>query len=60
MSESIGVVLFFVIIAAWLTHVITCFGIGAWGFLIAGRCSFPLGLSTAFIFGSEGATWTAK
>lgn len=44
MSESIGVVLFFVIIAAWLTHVITCFGIGAWGFLIAGALFFSIGI----------------
>jgi hypothetical protein len=30
------------ILAAWLTHVITCFAAGTWGFLIAGAIMFPI------------------
>ncbi len=30
------------IIAAWFTHVITCFADAAWGFLIAGALMFPI------------------
>jgi hypothetical protein len=30
--------------AAWLTHVITCFATGAWGFLLAGAIFFPVGV----------------
>ena len=31
-------------IAAWLTHIITCFQEEAWGFLIAGAVAFPVGI----------------
>tara|TARA_R110000744_G_scaffold57129_3_gene120265 strand:+ start:452 stop:613 length:162 start_codon:yes stop_codon:yes gene_type:complete len=30
------------IIAAWFTHVLYCFAVGAWGFLIAGAILFPI------------------
>ena len=30
------------IIAAWLTHVFSCFAEGAWGFLVAGAIMFPI------------------
>lgn len=36
----IGVVL----VSAWLTHLITCFSEGLWGFLIAGAILFPIGI----------------
>jgi len=39
-----GLIIFFVCVAAWLTHVITCFGIAAWGFLIAGAIFFPVAI----------------
>lgn len=31
-------------VAAWLTHVFTCFAQGLWGFLIAGALLFPIGI----------------
>lgn len=30
--------------SAWLTHIITCFNEGQWGFLIAGALFFPIGI----------------
>ena len=38
-----GVGLVILMIAAWLTHVFTCFITAAWGFLIAGAIFFPIG-----------------
>jgi hypothetical protein len=35
-------------IAAWLTHVFTCFLTAAWGFLIAGAIFFPIGILHGF------------
>lgn len=32
------------VVAAWLTHVITCFQDGSWGFLIAGALLFPIAI----------------
>lgn len=31
-------------VAAWFTHVITCFTAGAWGFLVAGALFFPVAI----------------
>ena len=31
-------------IAAWLTHIFTCFAHEMWGFLIAGALMFPIGI----------------
>lgn len=31
-------------VAAWLTHVITCLMHAMWGFLIAGALFFPIGM----------------
>jgi len=31
-------------LAAWLTHIITCLGEEAWGFLIAGAIMFPIAI----------------
>lgn len=31
-------------VAAWFTHVFTCFSEGLWGFLIAGALVFPIGI----------------
>jgi len=31
-------------VAAWLTHIFTCFSEGLWGFLIAGALMFPIGI----------------
>mgnify|MGYP000173182775 CR=1 FL=1 len=38
LQSAIGVWL----LAAWLTHLITCFTEEAWGFLIAGAIMFPV------------------
>ena len=35
-------------LAAWLTHIITCFADGLWGFLIAGAIFFPIGILHGF------------
>jgi hypothetical protein len=40
MAWIIGLTLF----AAWLTHILTCFADGLWGFLIAGAIFFPIGI----------------
>lgn len=29
---------------AWLTHVVVCLKLAAWGFLIAGAIFFPIGI----------------
>jgi len=39
-----AIVVFFVAFAAWLTHVVTCFQTGAWGFLIGGALFFPVAI----------------
>lgn len=33
-----------VFVAAWFTHIITCFSDGLWGFLVAGAIFFPIGI----------------
>ena len=30
------------IVAAWFTHVFTCFASASWGFLVAGALAFPV------------------
>ena len=44
----------FWMLAAWLTHVITCLATGAWGFLVAGALVAPVGVihGTGLWFGS--------
>lgn len=32
------------LIAAWFTHVVTCFQDGNWGFLVAGALMFPIAI----------------
>ena len=45
MTELIvGILLF----TAWVTHVITCFAAGAYGFLIAGAIMFPVAIFHGF------------
>jgi hypothetical protein len=39
-----GAIVIFACIAAWLTHIFTCFSDGLWGFLIAGALLFPIGI----------------
>ena len=39
-----GVGLVILMIAAWLTHVFTCFITAAWGFLKAGAIVIPIGI----------------
>lgn len=34
----------FLLVAAWLTHIIHCLGTGEWGFLIAGALFFPIAM----------------
>ena len=36
--------LFAIIFAAWITHIITCLSEEAWGFLIVGAIMFPIGI----------------
>jgi hypothetical protein len=38
----------FIVFAAWMTHIITCFSEGLWGFLIAGAIFFPIGIFHGF------------
>ncbi len=40
-----GLLLIVWMVAAWFTHVITCFAIGSWGFLIAGAVMFPVAIA---------------
>ena len=35
-------------IAAWFTHIFTCFAESMWGFLIAGALFFPIGILHGF------------
>jgi hypothetical protein len=44
MGWTIGIICLF----AWLTHIITCFSEGLWGFLIAGAIFFPIGIIHGF------------
>ncbi len=32
-------------VVAWITHLVTCFTLGLWGFLIAGAIFFPIGVA---------------
>jgi hypothetical protein len=45
---QMGYVLGFTLLAAWLTHIFTCFSDGLWGFLIAGALLFPIGILHGF------------
>lgn len=40
----IQLIIVLAVIAAWLTHIITCLSAGLWGFLIAGALLFPIGI----------------
>ena len=44
MNELMGWALLLTSIAAWLTHVIHCITVEAWGFLIAGALMFPIAI----------------
>jgi len=33
-----------ILLAAWLTHIFTCFDHSWWGYLIAGAIFFPIGI----------------
>ena len=44
MENVLGVLLVAGCVLAWLTHVVTCFIAGAWGFLIAGALFFPIAI----------------
>lgn len=39
---------FIACLAAWLTHIFTCFGHAMWGFLVAGALFFPIGILHGF------------
>lgn len=44
-GDGEGAVIFLLLLlAAWITHVITCLTAGKWGFLIAGALFFPVGI----------------
>jgi hypothetical protein len=38
------VITLFVLVGAWLTHIITCLQDGSWGFLIGGALFFPIAI----------------
>lgn len=42
MDNFAGSAFFIVLLAAWFTHVITCFNEGWWGYLIAGAVFAPV------------------
>jgi len=44
MGVIIVLLIAFVCFAGWVTHIITCFSEGLWGFLIAGAIFFPIGI----------------
>lgn len=44
MDNIFGFAIGLTILAAWLTHIVTCLASGAWGFLIAGAIFFPIGI----------------
>lgn len=39
-----GIIVFVVMLAAWVTHVVVCLKAAAWGFLIAGAIFFPIAI----------------
>lgn len=45
MGETI---LYLILFLAWVTHVITCFIVASWGFLIAGAIMFPIAILHGF------------
>ena len=38
----------FACMAAWFTHIFTCFAQSLWGFLVAGAILFPIGILHGF------------
>ena len=44
MGEIIGLMC----VAAWLTHIFTCFSASLWGFLVAGAIFFQIGILHGF------------
>lgn len=48
MPALIGIAFILSVIAAWFTHIFTCFTTGDWGFLIAGALFFPIGVIHGF------------
>lgn len=48
-SGIFGFVVIIAVLLAWLTHVVTCFVAGLWGFLIAGAIFFPIGIIHGFL-----------
>jgi hypothetical protein len=44
MDFGLGLILVLTCVAAWFTHIFTCFSEGLWGFLIAGALMFPIGI----------------
>jgi len=49
MDAAFGFFIAIVLIAAWLTHIVTCLANGFWGFLIAGAIFFPIGIIHGFM-----------
>lgn len=43
-----GILLLWISVAAWATHILTCFAQGLWGFLLAGAIFFPIGIFHGF------------
>lgn len=42
-SSVFGLLIFAWVVAAWLTHVVTCISAAKWVFLLAGAVFFPIG-----------------
>jgi len=43
-----GAIIVLLTVAAWFTHIFTCFAQGLWGFLIAGALLFSIGILHGF------------
>lgn len=54
-SAAFGFLIAIILIAAWLTHIVTCLAQGFWGFLIAGAIFFPIGIIHGFMIWFGGA-----
>lgn len=43
-----GQIIALMCVAAWFTHIFTCFAHSFWGFLVAGAIFFPIGVLHGF------------
>ena len=52
MGNLLALILYYTVglvcLGAWATHILYCFAMGMWGFLIAGALFFPIGIFHGF------------